>query len=96
MVQQSAAVAFVLALLAAMLWVLRRKGLARFNVAFPKRTGSQRQMELIERIPLTPSHSLHLVRIQNRIILIGVSPSGCNQIESFAVPAEPSGTGSGI
>ncbi len=41
-------------------------------------------MAVIERMPLTAQHSLHLVRVLDETILIGVSPSGCTQIASFA------------
>ena len=40
-------------------------------------------MEIIERVSLTAHHSLHLVRIQNQTIVIGISPSGCERIASF-------------
>jgi hypothetical protein len=33
-------------------------------------------------LPLTPHHSLHLVRLADRTLLIALSPSGCNLLES--------------
>ena len=81
--QQTVAVFVVLALLVATLWFLRAKGVARLRVGLPGRLSSCKLMQVIERVPLTAQHSLHLVRIQDRVILIGVSPSGCNGIESF-------------
>ena len=51
----------VLLLLGATLWVLRRRGLAGVSLA---RTGSAaRRMECLERLPLGPQHTLHLVRV---------------------------------
>jgi flagellar biosynthetic protein FliO len=82
-VEQILAALFVLALLGGSLWLLRRKGLASLNLTFPKRFSGARQMRIVERVSLTAHHSLHLVRIHNRTILIGVSPSGCNRIASF-------------
>lgn len=81
---QSIAALLVLLLLIAFLWVMRRRGLASFNLALTRRLAKQRFMQVVERVPLTASHSLHLVRIQDRMILIGVSPAGCSQIDSFA------------
>ena len=89
MLGQTIAVFFVLTLLAATLWLLRRKGLATVNTAIAKRLSKQKWMQVMERVPLTANHSLHLVRIQDRVILIGVSPAGCHQIDSFAAPLSP-------
>lgn len=81
---QSIAAFLVVALLVAFLWAMRRRGLASFNLALSKSLARQKAMQVVERLPLTAQHSLHLVRIQDRMILIGVSPSSCTQIESFA------------
>jgi flagellar biosynthetic protein FliO len=89
MLGQTIAVFFVLLLLAATLWLLRRRGLATFSTVVAKRLSKQKLMQVVERVPLTANHSLHLVRIQDRVILIGVSPSGCQQIDSFAAPLSP-------
>ena len=83
MAEQILAIFIVLGLLAATLWFLRRKGLANVRVGFPKRSPGPRQIEILERIPLTPSHSLHLIRVQGRLILVGVSPGSCALVESF-------------
>jgi flagellar biosynthetic protein FliO len=89
MLGQTIAVFFVLLLLAATLWLLRRRGLAIVSTVVAKRLSKQKLMQVVERVPLTANHSLHLVRIQDRVILIGVSPSGCQQIDSFAAPLSP-------
>ncbi len=83
MLQQILAALLVLALLMATLWLLRRKGIARLNLALPRRLSGTRQIDVIERTSLTAHHSLHLVRVRDRTILIGVSPSGCQRIASF-------------
>ena len=51
--------------------------------AFARRaSGSkQRLLQSIERLPLTPQHSLHLVRVEDRTVLVAVSPSGCSLLE---------------
>jgi flagellar biosynthetic protein FliO len=80
LLQQLLAIFLVLALLVTTLWLLRRKGLASVNLSLPKRSAGPKEMELIERLTLTAHHSLHLVRVKDRVILIGLSPSGCNTL----------------
>ena len=72
--------------LGSLLWVLRKKGLVRFAVPAmgPAR---QRRLEVIERLVLTPQHSLHLVRVPGRCILVGLSPSGCNVLDTIELDA---------
>jgi flagellar biogenesis protein FliO len=38
-------------------------------------------MEVLERLTLSPNHSLHLVAIDGRTMLVGISPSGCQLLE---------------
>ena len=91
--EQTLAIAFVLALLIGALWLLRRKGLATAGFALSRRAGASRRIELVERISLTPQHSLHLVRIEDRLVLIGVSPSSCAQLDSFRMARSASEQG---
>lgn len=87
---QAVGVLAVLALLAATLWWLRRKGMA--EVAMPSLRGRKRgRMERIERLGLTPQHALYLVRVADREMLIAVHPSGCTLLES--APARPEAAG---
>ena len=83
MLQQMLAILLVLALLAATLFVLRRKGFAQFPRSFPKAQGRAKEMTLLERLPLSPQHSLQLVQVRDEVFLIGTSPSGCANIASF-------------
>lgn len=80
-IRQTLSVFLVLALLGGSLYWLRRKGVARFGLG---RTGraNTRRMQSIERLPLTPQHSLHLVNVAGRILLIAVSPGGCSVLET--------------
>jgi len=73
--RQAGAAAAVIALLAAALWLLRRNGLARFA---PCRVGSRapRRLEAVERLALAPQHVVHMVRVDERVVLIGQSPAG--------------------
>lgn len=78
--EQITMVFVVFALLGGMMWVLRRKGLASFR--FPtKLSGAQKQLEVVERLTLTPNHSIHLVRFADRTLLIGVAPGRCTLLE---------------
>lgn len=88
MMQHVVAVLAVLGLLGGALWWLRRKGLASFAMA-GVRPKSGRRLELIERLPLTPQHSLYLVRVQEKTILIGLAPSGCTVLEALPPGAVP-------
>ena len=87
MAEQILAVSLVLGLLILSLWFLRRKGLAKFNLAAGGRRSTPGRIQLVDRKPLTASHSLHLVRVDGRMILIGVSPGSCQALHSFT--AEP-------
>ena len=68
-IQQAIAVLFVLGLLGGTLYWLRAKGLARFDGKGIRPQGAK-QMQSLERLPLTPQHSLHLVSVGGR------SPAG--------------------
>jgi len=87
MFQQFVIVLAVLALLCGALWVLKKKGWARTGLR--RRNDGQPYLEVIDRLPLTPQHSLHLVRLQDRTLLIGLSPSGCNLLESARAVSGP-------
>jgi len=69
---QMASVAGVLALLAVTLWWLRRRGMA---AVLPRRGG--RRLEAVERLPLGPQHSLHLIRLGEQALVVACSPAGC-------------------
>jgi flagellar biogenesis protein FliO len=83
--QQYGAVVIVLALLGATLWWLRRRGYA---AVAPGRRGARR-METIERLPLAPQHTLHLVRIGRSVSLVATSPAGCALLQTL--PEEDGG-----
>ena len=82
MTQQILMVVLVFSLLAALLWLLRNKGMAAFSAAGRGRRSARRLLAL-ERLALTPHHSLHLVRVAGRVLLISSSPNSCNLVESW-------------
>ncbi len=75
---QLLAVSAVLGLLAAALLWLRRAGPGVWRA----RAANGRRLEIVERLPLTPQHSLHLVRLCGRDMLIATTPSGCSLLDS--------------
>jgi flagellar biogenesis protein FliO len=77
--QQITVVILVLALLGALVKIARVRGLAQFGIT--SRSGKARRMEVLERLSLTPQHSLHLVTVDGRTVLVGVSPGGCQLLE---------------
>ena len=84
------AMCLVLGLLGGSLWWLRRKGLAQFSR--PGLGRSQRRMQVVEKLPLSPGHSLHLVRVGDRTLLVASSPGGCALLEASAGDGPPRGS----
>jgi flagellar biogenesis protein FliO len=84
--EQLGMVLLVFALLGGLLWFAKRRGLAALPMAsFPKkfgRGGNARRLEVLERVPLTPQHALHLVRVSDRTVLIATAPSACILLDS--------------
>jgi flagellar biogenesis protein FliO len=73
-IQQTGAVAAVLALLLLTLWWLRKRGLTGVTLG---RKAAVRRLESLERLPLGPQHALHLVRLGGSALLISSSAAGC-------------------
>jgi len=92
MVQQLLIVAAVIGALYGALVLLKRKGWAHTSLR-ATRNGGQPRLELIDRLPLTPQHSLHLVRMADRTLLVALSPNGCNLLDcAVAAPAANNAT----
>lgn len=81
MFQQLLMIAIVLGVLCGGVWLLKRKGYASPRLRRQNGAGHPR-LEVLDRLALTPQHSLHLVRLADRTMLIGLSPNGCNLLES--------------
>jgi flagellar biosynthetic protein FliO len=86
--EQIGMVLLVFALLGGLLWFSKRRGLAAFSLG-SRRSGSGKRLEVLERIPLTPHHALHLVRVSDRTVLIATAPSSCTLLDA-PVTLEPS------
>ena len=76
LIQQLAAVVLVMVLLGGVLVLLKRRGIAAFHLPGAPLKASRR-MEILERISLTPQHSLHLIRAEDRVLLIATAPGSC-------------------
>jgi flagellar biosynthetic protein FliO len=83
--EQIGMVLLVFALLGGLLWFAKRRGLASFAVG-SRRSGSARRLEVLERVPLTPQHALHLVRVADRTVLIATAPSSCTLLDAPMSP----------
>lgn len=84
-INQVAAILAVLGLLSGALWWLRRRGL--LHSALPRRAAPSggRRLEILERLPLGPQQTLHLVRLGSRALLLALTPTGCALLESVEV-----------
>jgi len=83
--RQVFSVLLVFSLLGAVLWALRRGGRVSFQGLLRTRvlgypTDRTRSMIAVERLALTPQHTLHLVCIHGREILLTTHPQGCSVI----------------
>lgn len=85
---QSIGILAVFVLLGFTLWWLKRKGAIQVASFLPARRaarrtrGGERLLDRVEGLQLSPTHSLSLIRMADRGILIGISPAGFYLIES--------------
>jgi flagellar biosynthetic protein FliO len=82
--EQIGMVLLVFALLGGLLWFSKKRGLAAFRVG--GRGGNGRRLEVLERVPLTAQHALHLVRVADRTVLIATAPSSCTLLDAPVIP----------
>lgn len=84
-VRQVFSVLLVFSLLGATLWALRRSGRVSFQGLARKRVlGNTKSMVAVERLALTPQHTLHLVCIHGREVLVATHPQGCSVVTTVA------------
>jgi flagellar biosynthetic protein FliO len=86
-VRQSLAITLVFALLAAALWLLRKKGAIRIGSRNAR--GTSGVLELRGKVALSQQHSIHLVRIGRRDLVLGLHPSGITLLAEL--PCTPGG-----
>ncbi|HET8548629.1 MAG TPA: flagellar biosynthetic protein FliO [Bryobacteraceae bacterium] len=79
--RQLGAVLFVFALLGAAVWLFARRRDGRpLGPALLRRTNGT--IAVLERVRLTPQHSIHLLRVGRRGLLVSVHPAGCTLLET--------------
>jgi len=74
--QQFLSVVAVFALLGGALWLMRRGGIAKIAQIRGMRH-EKKSLESIERLPLSPHHALHRIRIGSREMVVATHPQGC-------------------
>jgi hypothetical protein len=80
LIAQLAAVGAVLAGLAAFSWWMRKRGFATNGLGHTRRA---RRLESMERLALSPQHTLHLVKLGRRALIVASSAAGCTLLESM-------------
>ncbi len=76
--RQFFSIVLVFALLGGALWIMRRVASGRISLS-PRQLSPGRSKSLVsvERLALTPHHSLHLIRIHGRDVVVATHPQGC-------------------
>ncbi len=77
LLQQSFALVAVFGLLGVAVWFIKTKQQPSLKIR------GERRMQVVERIVLTPQHTLCLVRVGERLIMIGTAPSSCQLMETI-------------
>jgi flagellar biogenesis protein FliO len=86
--QQIAAVLIVLAALAAVVLIGKQRGSLAWWPMTVRAGIRTKRMQVLERLPLTPHHSLHLVNVDGRTVLVSVSPGGCQLLDNDAAKGQ--------
>lgn len=89
--QQILGVVTVLGLLAASLWWLRRRGIAGIRGFSTRRPPGM--LQAVDRLTLSATHTLHVVRFQDRAIVFAIWPTGCKVVDSVAWTDGPKAAG---
>lgn len=89
--RQSLAIAFVFALLGAALWFLRKRG--NIRIGFPRARAARGVLESRGKLALGPQHSIHVVRIGERDMVVAVHPAGVTVLCRPAPAADSIGSG---
>ena len=82
LIRQLGGIALTMALLACALWWLRRKGSVQFRGGRFGTGRSSHVMEVIESKRLGPAHTLHLVRVADRVLALATHGGGCTMLEA--------------
>ena len=74
-IRQACALALVFGLLWWAVTWLKTRGYARVGSS-RRYFDANKDLHIIDRLALTPQHSLHLVRLKQHVLLVGVHPQG--------------------
>jgi len=77
--REAAALVVVFGLLAVAVWSLRQRGGGR--------AGAAKALASVERLALTPQHTLHRVRIAGHELLLATHPQGCTLLSESRAPS---------
>jgi flagellar biogenesis protein FliO len=75
--QQGLALVVVFGLLGTALWFVKTRQNPNLRVR------GERRVQVLERVALTPQHTLCLVKVDDRLIMIGTAPSSCQVIQTM-------------
>ncbi len=75
--RQFVGILIVLGGLIALLWYARKRGFARLNIGS---TAANRIVKVVERVPLTPQHTLFVISVAGRTLVLSSSPGSCQVI----------------
>lgn len=89
--RQTSAVLLVLALLAGLLWLLRRRAAPAGGCRTLR--GGTKPLARAGRLPLSPHHAVELVRVGSRVLVVALYSSGCSLLANL--PAEELETAAG-
>jgi len=90
--RQFVGVLLVLGILVTVLYLLKQRGIVRFK-SVRGLGASDRLVKVVERIPLTSQHTVHLVQIGERRVLIASSPGSCQLITEVSEQDAARGVG---
>lgn len=77
LLQQGFALVFVFGLLGVALWFVKTRQSPNLRLR------GEKKMQLVERVSLTPQHSLCLVKVGERVIMIATAPTSCQLIQTL-------------
>jgi flagellar biogenesis protein FliO len=83
--EQLLAIAFVFLLLGGAIWALARRGGGTGFPVLRRGPAKQEEMSCLARMPLTSQHTLHLVKVGDRTVLVATYPGGA-VLESQSPP----------
>ena len=78
--RQFIGIAVVLGGLVALLWFAKKRGAANWNF---RRSDGDRLVRIVERVSLTPQHTLFVLDIAGRTTLLATSPGSCQIVSEL-------------